>query len=378
MTSNPSPHPRSRPPAGTVLSLVTLAAAAALFVFVLWSRGVVGSGPASPRAVLARGDLASDEQNTIEIFEASRRSVVFVSTSTGPGLRPGQPQAMLGSGTGFIWDSLGHVVTNNHVVETGAAHKVVLWDQVEYDAELVGKSIAHDLAVLRIPAAAHRLPPLSLGTSHDLRVGQKTFAIGNPFGLDQTLTTGVLSALDRSMRSPSGHAIHGVIQTDAAINPGNSGGPLLDSAGRLIGVNTQILSTVGAQGMGAQSAGIGFAIPVDVVNAVVPQLISDGRVTRPGMGAILYDTPGNVGALVGYVVPGGAAERAGVLCALDPTGRFRQGPGDLIVGIQEAQVRGRLDALDALAEYQVGDEVTLLVLRDGRRIRIPVTLQDLE
>ncbi|RKY20453.1 MAG: 2-alkenal reductase [Planctomycetota bacterium] len=380
MPTSPPPAP-SRPAPGTLLSLVTLAAAAALFVFVLWSRGDLG-GSDGARSVIARGDLAPDELNTIEIFENARRSVVFIEVTRLERDNLGRNVPVRrGAGTGMIWDDLGHVVTNYHVVADALAYRITLWDGVHYDAELVGSAVANDLALLRIDAAPHRLSTVGLGTSHDLRVGQKVFAIGNPFGLDQTLTTGVVSALERAIRAPGGHLIHGVIQTDAAINPGNSGGPLLDSAGRLIGVNTQIYSTVSSTGAQAQSAGIGFAIPADTLGGVVPQLIQHGKVMRPGLGARLRDTIGSVGALVWIVEPGSAAEAAELRGALRWAGSDLVSSGvqpDLIVAIGDTPVRTRLDAVDALSGLQVGDTVTLVLEREGRSQTIPVTLQDLE
>jgi S1-C subfamily serine protease len=187
-------------------------------------------------------------------------------------------QVPRGTGTGFVWDASGHIVTNFHVIQGANGAKVTLADQTTFDAELVGAFPDRDLAVLRIEAPKDKLPPIAVGSSRDLMVGQRVYAIGNPFGLDQTLTTGIVSALNREIESFNSRTIRGVIQTDAAINPGNSGGPLLDSAGRLIGVNTQIASPSGA------SAGIGFAIPVDEVNRIVPRLIRDGRFVRPAIG----------------------------------------------------------------------------------------------
>ena len=223
-----------------------------------------------PRVVQARGNLAEDEKSTIELFENSRDSVVFITT------RQRVMDAWTrnifsvpsGNGSGFIWDDHGHIVTNFHVIKGASEATVRLADGRDYKASLVGASPAHDIAVLKIGIGFQRPAPVPLGTSHDLRVGQKVFAIGNPFGLDWTLTTGIVSALDRSLPSGDGRTIDNLIQTDAAINPGNSGGPLLDSAGRLIGINTAIYSPSGA------SAGIGFAVPVDTVNRVVPQVIA--------------------------------------------------------------------------------------------------------
>ena len=227
---------------------------------------------AEPRLVTPRGELAADERATIELFEEARKGVVYISTAE----RVIDPRTRniynlpRGTGSGFVWDQLGHIVTNSHVVEGASGATVRLADGRAYRAALVGTDPANDLAVLRIGVAIGRPPALPIGSSADLNVGQKVFAIGNPFGLDWTLTTGIVSALDRSLSGGRGAVIRGLIQTDAAINPGNSGGPLLDSAGRLVGVNTAIYSPSGA------SAGVGFAVPVDVVNRVVPRLISQG------------------------------------------------------------------------------------------------------
>lgn len=228
------------------------------------------SGFAEPRLVTPRGDLAQDERSAIELFETASQAVVYISTAERVIDRRTRNIYNMprGTGSGFVWDELGHIVTNHHVVEGASGATVRLADGRSYRAMLVGSDPANDLAVLRIGVAIGRPPNLPIGSSSDLRVGQNVFAIGNPFGLDWTLTTGVVSALDRDLPRRGGRPIRGLIQTDAAINPGNSGGPLLDSAGRLIGVNTAIYSPSGA------NAGVGFAVPVDVVNRVVPALIA--------------------------------------------------------------------------------------------------------
>ena len=228
-------------------------------------------------------ELSSDEQATIAVFERATRSVVFIA-NTAMQRDPWSfnlfevPQ---GSGTGFVWSRQGHIVTNFHVIYGADAITVTLADQVEYKAKVVGVDPDHDIAVLQIQAPESALQPVTIGNSQSLRVGQKVLAIGNPFGLDHTLTTGVVSALGRTIKSMSNRTIEGVIQTDAAINPGNSGGPLLDSAGRLIGMNTQIVSPSGA------FAGIGFAVPADTVSRTVPELIKHGKLIRPGLGVSL-------------------------------------------------------------------------------------------
>ncbi|HEX2163771.1 MAG TPA: trypsin-like peptidase domain-containing protein, partial [Thermoanaerobaculia bacterium] len=280
------------------------------------------SPAAQPPTVVARGDLAADERATIELFRNASPAVGNVTSVSVARDRFSFNLLEIprGTGTCFAWDDQGHVVTNYHVIQGASGARVTLADQSEWEAELVGAAPEKDLAVLRIDAPAELLRPLPLGSSADLAVGQKVFAIGNPFGWDQTLTTGVISALGREIESLAGLPIRDVVQTDAAINPGNSGGPLLDSAGRLIGVNTAIYSPSGAY------AGIGFAIPVDTVAWVVPELIAEGRLVRPSLGVqLLTDAQaaqlGIEGALVIAVVPGSGAERAG----LRPTRAGRRG-----------------------------------------------------
>jgi S1-C subfamily serine protease len=282
-----------------------------------------------------------------------------------------------GTGTGFLWDDDGHVVTNFHVILESTRLEVTLGGQTEpMTAEVVGFSPQHDLAVLRITDAPRRmLATLPLGDSAELQVGQKVYAIGNPFGLDQTLTTGIISGLGREIRSPSGHRIQEVIQTDAAINPGNSGGPLLDSSGRLIGVNTAIVSPSGAY------AGIGFAVPVDIVKRVVPELIRRGRVSRPGLGITLLAESYNrayrfEGVGVRAVEPGGAADEAG----LRSVQQFRDGHllVDVIVGLDDKPIRRAEDLYDALDGHEVGDEVTLHVRRGNEVERVQVRLQAID
>jgi S1-C subfamily serine protease len=277
-----------------------------------------------------------------------------------------------GTGSGFVWDQDGHVVTNFHVIQGADAARVTLADQSSWSARLVGAYPDKDLAVLVIGAPRDRLRPIPVGTSHDLQVGQKVFAIGNPFGLDHSLTTGVISALGREIESVNRRAIKDMIQTDAAINPGNSGGPLLDSAGRLIGVNTAIFSPSGAY------AGIGFAIPVDEVNRVVPQLIKHGKVTRPGLGVQVAPDQltrqlGLKGVLIFEVQPDGPAAKAG----LRPTRRDENNRlllGDVIVAINGRPVRSVNELLDVLEQHQVGDTVPVTVLRDGQERQVSVTL----
>ena len=320
-------------------------------------------------------ELSSDERSTMAVFERATKSVVFIA-NTAVQRDPWSfdlfevPQ---GAGSGFIWNKQGHLVTNFHVVYGATSITVTLADRTEHKAKVVGADPDHDLAVLQIQALEESLTPVTIGSSHDLRVGQKVLAIGNPFGLDHTLTTGVVSALGRTIKSLSNRTIEGVIQTDAAINPGNSGGPLLDSAGRLIGINTQIVSPSGA------FAGIGFAVPVDTVNRIVPELIKYGKLIRPGFGVSLVPDAiarrwGIKGVVIGKVVRGSSAERAGLRGAREMvTGRVEV--GDIIVGIDGKPVETIEDMLDLLEQRKVGDQVMVEVLRANRRQQVSVTLQ---
>lgn len=322
---------------------------------------------ADPQPVLARGSLSEDEEATIALFESRKSSVVFITTlqeQTNPWT--GDPmQVRSGTGSGFIWDDHGHVVTNNHVVAGVGGALVNLADGRSFQAALVGTDPAHDLAVLRIDTTTDHPQALPLGTSGELKVGQKVFAIGNPFGLDWTLTTGIVSALNRQLPAEGGTAITGLIQTDAAINPGNSGGPLLDSAGRLIGVNTAIFSPSGA------SAGIGFAVPVDTVNRVVPQLISQGRYSPPSVGVVvdeeinraLSETFGIEGVFVLDVERNSPAEQAGIRPAkLSRSQGFVT--GDIIISLNDVRVRTPAEYI-ALLDLAASKGIVKLGLKRG-------------
>lgn len=326
-----------------------------------------------PRPVAARGDLADFERTTIQVFETVAPSVVQVVSLSGR--RAGQGRTteaeQSGSGTGFVWDAAGHIVTNDHVVESGSSFAVRLASGEVRPAEVVGRAPNYDLAVLRLQRQGALPAPLTVGSSADLKVGQTAYAIGNPFGLDQSLTTGVVSALKRRLPTSGGREVADVIQTDAAINPGNSGGPLLDSAGRLIGVNTAIYSPSGT------SAGIGFAIPVDVVNRVVPELIRTGRVPTPGIGILAGDETlaaqlGVTGVVVADVVPGSPADRAG-LRGVDPRAGII---GDVIVGIEDEPVRRLSDLTDRLERTGVGNTVSLRIVRNNRSETVEVAIID--
>jgi S1-C subfamily serine protease len=328
----------------------------------------------TPRTVEPRGNLADLERSTIALFERDSPSVVQV-VGRAAGLDPSAAEGEGGpaqSGTGFVWDAAGHVVTNNHVVEGTEAVAVRFASGRVSRATIVGTAPNYDLAVLRVTDIRSLPPPIAIGTSEDLKVGQSVFAIGNPFGLDQSLTTGIISALKRRLPTAGGREISNVIQTDAAINPGNSGGPLLDSAGRVIGVTTAIISPSGT------SAGIGFAIPIDIVNRVVPEIISKGYVPTPGIGIVAANEQaatraGVEGVVVVRTVPGSSAERAG-LRGVDPNGRAL---GDVIVAVNGKPVHRLPDLTEELERVGVGKRVTLAIKREGRDVSVEVDVVDI-
>jgi len=329
-----------------------------------------------PRPVTpAPTELGPDERATISVFERATRSVIFIANTAiqRDFWSLDTMEVPQGSGSGFIWSKQGHLVTNFHVIYGANSIKVTLADHSEHEAKLVGADPDHDLAVLQIQASDSALEPLAVGVSHDLRVGQKVLAIGNPFGLDHTLTTGVVSALGRTIKSMSRRTIEGVIQTDAAINPGNSGGPLLDSAGRLIGVNTQIISPSGAY------AGIGFAVPVDTVNRIVPELIKYGKLIRPGLGVSLVSDAvarrwGIKGVIIGKVARGGSADRAG-LHGVRETATGHIELGDVLVAVEGKPIGTMDDLMDEMEKYKVGERVKVDVIRKNKRQTVNVTLQ---
>jgi S1-C subfamily serine protease len=324
--------------------------------------------------------LTADEQTNIDIFETWKASVVYISTSERvvDFWTRNVTSVPRGTGSGFVWDENGHIVTNLHVIAGAAGANVRFADGRDYDAALVGASAAHDIAVLRVRVPAKAPRPVAIGASHDLRVGQKVYAIGNPFGLDWSLTTGIVSALDRSLDGDDGGVIQHLIQTDAAINPGNSGGPLLDSAGRLIGINTAIYSPSGA------SAGIGFAVPVDTVNRVVPQLIATGHYSPPSLGIETDDTLsraianqlGIAGVAIARVEAQGSGARAGLRgVRIGP--RNTVVPGDVILAVDGKEVTSSALLTARLDDFEVGDQVTLKVWREGKEIDVAVALQGL-
>jgi len=334
---------------------------------------------AKPQAVTPRGDLMQDERETIEVFREASPAVVYINTSDfGRGfLGLNVLEIPRGTGSGFVYDRSGHIVTNYHVVQDADKIVVTLADQSQWEARRVGIEPDKDIAVLKIDAPADQLTPLSIGESNDLQVGQRVLAIGNPFGFDNTLTVGVVSALGRDIRSMTGRRIRDVIQTDAAINPGNSGGPLLDSAGRLIGINTQIASPSGV------SAGIGFAVPVDTVNEIVPELIRYGIVHKPALGIVAVDDRlarriGIRGVLIDSVAENGGAAKAGLRGTLvDQRGYVRQ-LGDIIIKVGETPTYSLVDLKDALDSYHTGDRVDVVYIRDDRTANATIELKVIE
>ncbi len=351
----------------------------ALFALVLWRaipfiEVMIAS---KPKPVTPRGELMGLEKTNIAIFEHAKPSVVYISTLQ----RVVDFWSMSawdvpkGTGSGFVWDEFGHIVTNFHVIEGASEAVVTLSNGLGYKARLIGADPSHDLAVLKIDPVPGVMKPVIIGSSKDLKVGQIVYAIGNPFGLDWTMTMGIISALDRVIEEESGAKIKGAIQTDAAINPGNSGGPLLDSAGRVIGVNTAIYSPSGA------SAGIGFAIPIDLVNRVVSSIIAYGRYIKPDLGIVSDDRVNELlhrrfkidGVVVLAVKPGSIADRL----RLKPTLIYPDGSvvfGDIIQAIDGVRVHSYQELEELLQRKRIGDIVEIDLLRSGKLLRLKVKL----
>lgn len=319
-------------------------------------------------------DLKPNEKATINLFQEAAPSVVFITTSTFQKdyFTMDIAEIPKGSGSGFLWDDQGHIVTNYHVIEEADKATITLADQSTWDAKLVGVAKDKDLAVLKIDAPAHLLSPLPVGKSDNLQVGQTVLAIGNPFGLDQTLTTGIISALGREVSGAGGFPIRDAIQTDAAINPGNSGGPLLNSSGELIGVNTAIYSPSGAY------AGIGFSIPVDAVRWIIPELINFGKIKRPTLGIEIarngfLERINKRGVLIIRVVPDGPAFQAGMRSTL----RDRQGNivlGDIILAINEFQINNSNELSEALEKLRMGEQVKVTLDRNDQIVETTLVL----
>lgn len=322
-------------------------------------------------------DLTPDEKNNIDVFQRTNKSVVYVTNSQ---IRQDYfslniHEIPAGAGTGFVWDRSGLIVTNFHVIENANKIKITLWDQSSWDGKVIGTAPYKDLAVIKIIAPQAKLFPIKTGDSSLLNVGRKVLAIGNPFGLDTTLTIGVVSALGREIEA-DGRRIKGLIQTDAAINPGNSGGPLLNSKGELVGVNTIIISSSGA------SAGVGFAIPVNTVKDIIPQLIEHGRIMRPIIGITTVDDAiarrYRIKGVIIYQVPRGSnAEKAGLRgVSQDNDGNITL--GDIITKVDQYPVQNQNDLFNALEEYKPGDTVTLVTIRGNRNRKFKVQLREPE
>ncbi|MDH4267035.1 MAG: trypsin-like peptidase domain-containing protein [Deltaproteobacteria bacterium] len=327
--------------------------------------------------------LTDDEKNNVAIYQKASSSVVNVISTVITRDFFLNPVPREGSGSGSIIDNRGHILTNNHVIRDAQKLEVTLFDGSKWPAQLVGTDPDTDLAVIKINPPLEKMKPLSFGDSKKLQVGQKVLAIGNPFGLGLTLTTGIISSLGRTIRSEVGTTIEDVIQTDASINPGNSGGPLLNSAGEIIGVNTAILSPTGV------SAGIGFAIPVNTAKRIVSELIAKGFVSYPYLGAVVHTIipqfakalglKSEKGAMVVEVTPGGPADKAGLKGAnkqaqignfIHPVG------GDIIIQADKSEVNEAEELIKYLRDRKIGDAVTLKIIRDGKIREVKVTLQE--
>ena len=350
-------------PPSRVLRLAALLAVAA---------AACGTDAQQPRPVTPRGPLLVDEQAVVRLFETTAPSVAYITTQGVARRGLFFAEVAQGAGSGFVWDEKGHVVTNHHVIAGAQKVQVQLDAGRSYDARVVGSAPDYDLAVVRLEQLPAGLKPIALGTSNDLRIGQTVFAIGNPFGMTRTLTRGIVSALDRQLPTSDIREIAGVIQTDAAINPGNSGGPLLDSAGRLIGVATAIRSPSGG------STGVGLAIPVDLVNRIVPQLISRGRAPQPGIGIVPFHPEivaraGVVGVVIARIQPNSPAAQAG----LQPFDQRSGSLGDVIVAVNGRPVESLPAFAAELDRVGIDNAAELTVIRDGKERRVKVKVIDL-
>jgi S1-C subfamily serine protease len=342
--------------------------------------------PGSPAA--AAGNLTEDEKNNIDVYQRYSGGVVNITTTTLTYdffLRPVPTES--GTGSGAVIDDQGHIVTNFHVVRGARRLEVTLPDKTKMDATLVGADPNKDLAVLQIKVGRGRLTPIPIGSSKGLLVGQKVLAIGNPFGLERTLTTGIISSLGRSIQAPNGLIIDGIIQTDAPINPGNSGGPLLNSQGQIIGINTAILSPTNSG-----SIGIGFAIPADTVRSITSELITTGYVRYPWLGVRstvrLMDYPGladalrldtDRGLMVDDIYSNSPAEKAGIRGSTQQIGMgFRSLPvgGDVILEVQGKSVDNNQELQSEIYRYKPGDKINLTILRSNKKISVPITLEE--
>ena len=358
-------------------ALIAVGATALLFTLVnVWNSDGTSKSFAESTAVPARisdPSQVSDEQNSIEVYKTIAPGVAFINTTSYQQDMWGDVQEGKGNGSGSVIDNQGHILTNYHVIEKAQKLTVSFGGDKVYPAKVVGGDPDTDLAVIKIEPPAGGLTVVPMGDSNNLVVGQKVLAIGNPFGLDRTLTTGVISGLQRPIRARNNRPIDAAIQTDASINPGNSGGPLLDKYGRMIGINSQILSPAGG------SVGVGFAVPVNTAKRIVPQLIQNGAVNRPKMGASLpsvddlaergYKMPVDHGLLVYQLVPGGSAERAGL------RGVTRDGTlGDILISAEGQKLNDMDDLFRLLDRKQIGDTVNFEVYRGGKTTTVPVKL----
>ncbi len=334
---------------------------------------------ATARPVAAQtNQLLEDERNTIDVVKRVKPSVVFVTNiqKVRDFFYGSEEEVPSGAGSGFLWDDQGHIVTNFHVIEGGDSFSVTLSNQEQRQARVVGREPNKDIAVLKIEGSLAGLVPIRIGSSRDLQVGQKVVAIGNPFGFDHTVTTGIVSAIGRSMPGAGGVTIRDMIQTDASINPGNSGGPLLDSSGALVGMNSMIISPSGA------SSGIGFAVPVDTIRKIVPEIIRFGKVIRPGLGvSFLRDEYARRAGVTGLAIVDVPRDSAAYAAGLRGISRDRSGRlflGDVITAVDGKAVKSYDDYYTALDEYKIGDEVTLTIRRDDadRRVKLKLVQSD--
>ncbi len=333
--------------------------------------------------------LLESEKNTISIFKENVNSVVHISNirkvrrGGGGGLfffERGRTELVEGEGTGFVWDKQGHIVTNYHVIRGGSQFFVRFpKDRTKYEAKLIGSESSKDIAILKLVEKPKKLNPVKVGSSAGLQVGQKALAIGNPFGLNSTITEGIVSALGRNIKGVAGVEIYGMIQTDSSINPGNSGGPLLNSSGKVIGVNTMIYSNSGS------SAGVGFSVPIDTVKKIVPQIIKDGEVKRAGFGIrpiekeeleYYYGLDVKKGLPIGFVFAGGPADKAGLKGMTQDNKSVYL--GDVIIGIDDKSVDSFDDIFNILFEYSIGDTVTLKYIRDKKEKTARIKLEELK
>ncbi|MGK0185484.1 MAG: S1-C subfamily serine protease [Verrucomicrobiales bacterium] len=364
----PAPTPRSGSNTLTVCLLLVSAFLLGLVVKEWIQRGQ--STQAAPRPITTRSDIGPSEQATIDLVNRVSPSVVYVATSalrrTRAGYTMQATKIAQGTGSGFIWDKEGHIVTNLHVIAGSDLADVTLMDGTTWEAKLVGHEADKDIAVLHIEAPAEQLIPIAIGESSNLQVGQHVMAVGNPFGFDYTCTTGIIGGLGREIEAANKHPIQGVIQTDAAINPGNSGGPLVDSAGRLIGVNTAIFSPTGT------SAGIGFAVPSDTVNRIVPQLIEHGRVIKPDLGMEIQYVP-RFGLIVTGVYRNSGAAKAGIL----PIGYDRWGRiviRDRITQVEGTPVETERDVFRIIDNKKINETITVTIVRESKEMNVDIVL----